>query len=216
MSTWSAVELAHFLDLEADSRYGAPFTFLAFTGCRRGEALGLTWNDVNLDDGQVSIRRTITVVAGNIHRSASTKNGKGRSIRLQPELVAVLRTWRKRQLVERVALGAGYADEDLVFCQVDGRPYHPNHFSREFDRRSKRHGMKVIRLHDLRHTYATLALSAGVPAKVVADRLGHGSVMITLDLYSHVVPAVEAEHADHVGSLISNARTHRAGGSTGL
>lgn len=210
MRTWSATEVARFLDLEAGSRYESPFAFLAFTGCRRGEALGLTWNDVDLRNGQVSIRRTITVVNGSIHRSASTKSGKGRSIRLQPDLVSVLKSWRKRQLVERLAFGAGYSDEDLVFCQADGRPYHPNHFSREFDRRLKRHGMPIIRLHDLRHSYATMALAAGVPAKVVADRLGHGSVMITLDLYSHVMPAVEAEHADLVGSLITGARTPKA------
>ena len=77
------------------------------------------------------------------------------------------------------------------------------YFSREFERRLKRHSLPPIRLHDLRHTYATLALEAGVPAKVVADRLGHSSVMVTLDLYSHVMPAVEADHADPVGSLIS-------------
>ena len=206
MRTWSAAEVARFLDFEAGSRYEAPFAFLAFTGCRRGEVLGLTWSDVDLGGGQVSIRRTITVVDGAIHRSASTKTGRGRSIRLQPDLVSILKAWRKRQLLERVALGAEYADDDLVFCQADGRPYHPNHFSREFDRRLKRHGMPVIRLHDLRHSYATMALAAGVPAKVVADRLGHGSVMITLDLYSHVMPAVEAEHADLVGSLITSAR----------
>jgi integrase len=215
MRTWSPAEVGRFLDFEAGSRYEAPFAFLAFTGCRRGEVLGLTWADVDLGGGQVSIRRTITVVDGAIHRSASTKTGKGRSIRLQPDLVSILKAWRKRQLVERVALGAEYEDEDLVFCQADGRPYHPNHFSREFDRRLKRHGMPVIRLHDLRHSYATMALAAGVPAKVVADRLGHGSVMITLDLYSHVMPAVEAEHADMVGSLIAGSRRReRASAST--
>ena len=209
MRTWSPAEVARFLDFEAGSRYEPAFAFLAFTGCRRGEALGLTWSEVDLGAGQVSIRRTITVVNGDIHRSASTKTGRGRSIRLQPDLVAMLKAWRKRQLVERVALGAEYADEDLVFCQADGRPYHPNHFSREFDRRLKRHGMPFIRLHGLRHSYATMALAAGVPAKVVADRLGHTSVMITLDLYSHVMPAVEAEHADRVGSLIASSRTLR-------
>ena len=206
MRTWSAVNIARFLDLEAGTRYGAPFAFLAFTGCRRGEVLGLVWGDVDLTEGQVSLRRTITLVDGKLHRSGSTKSGKGRSIRLQPELVAILKSWRKRQLVERIALGPGYGDEDLVFCQADGRPYHPKHFSREFERRSRRHGMPAIRLHDLRHSYATIALAAGVPAKVVADRLGHGSVMITLDLYSHVIPAVEADHADAVGAIISRAR----------
>lgn len=206
MTTWTAAEVGQFLDLEADTRYGPPFAFLALTGCRRGEALGLTWADVDLAAQLVSIRRTITSIDGKIHRSASTKTGAGRTIHLQPELVATLRAWRARQAQERLVMGAGYSDEDLVFCLPDGRPYHPDHFSREFDRRTTRHGMRKIRLHDLRHTYATLALAAGVPAKVVAERLGHSSVMVTLDLYSHVMPAVEADHADVVARMISDAR----------
>ena len=202
MKTWNAAEVSEFLGLEHGSRYGPAWTFLALTGCRRGEALGLTWADVDLDNRQVSIRRTITAIDHEIHRSATTKTGKGRSISLQDDLVESIRSVHVAQARERLRLGVGYADEDLVFCQVDGRPHHPDYFSREWDRRVKRHGMKRIRLHDLRHTYATLALSAGVPAKVVADRLGHSSVMITLDLYSHVTPAVEADHANVVARLI--------------
>ena len=205
MKTWSAESLAVFLDLESDTRYGPPFTFLALTGCRRGEAIGLTWADVDLAAGQVSIRRSITEIEGAIHRSASTKTKKGRSIRLQPDLVSSLRSWKARQAAEKLRAGAEYADEDLVFCHPDGRPYHPSYFSREFERRLKRHSLPLIRLHDLRHTYATLALEAGVPAKVVADRLGHSSVMVTLDLYSHVMPAVEGEHADTVANVIAAA-----------
>lgn len=96
----------------------------------------------------------------------TTKTGKGRSISLQADLVESIRLVHVAQARDRLRLGVSYADEDLVFCQIDGRPHHPDYFSREWDRRVKRHGMKRIRLHDLRHTYATLALSAGVPAKV--------------------------------------------------
>ena len=141
-----------------------------------------------------------------IHRSTDTKTNKGLTIRLQPELVAALKAQRKSQARERLLIGAGYADEGLVFAQVDGRPMHPDHFSRQFDRRVKLSKLPKIRLHDLRHTYATLALVAGTPAKVVADRLGHSSVTITLDIYSHVMPAVEGEHADAVARMISESR----------
>lgn len=206
MKTWDASTLGRFLDFEAATRYGPPFTFLALTGCRRGEAIGLTWADTDLDAGQVSIRRTITEIDGQIHRSNTTKTGRGRSIRLQPDLVNSMRSWRATQAAERLLLGPDYADEDLVFCHRDGRPYIPDMFSREFDRRVKRHKLPRIRLHDLRHTYATLALQVGVPAKVVSERLGHSSVTVTLDLYSHVMPAVEGEHADAVAKLIGRNR----------
>jgi integrase len=206
MKTWSAAEVAAFLEHEKDTRYANVWTFLALTGCRRGEALGLTWDDVDLRGSRVTICRTITAVDHVIHRSSSTKTNKGRTIRLQPELVAALKAQRRRQAEERLLLGEGYADEGLVFAQVDGRPLHPDHFSREFDRRVKRSGLARIRLHDLRHTYATLALAAGTPAKVVADRLGHSSVTITLDTYSHVMPAVEGDHADVIARLISDAK----------
>ncbi len=205
MTTWTAEQLARFLHLERDTRYSAIWTFLALTGCRRGEALGLRWDDVDFDTSRVTLRRTITSVGHEVLHSNDTKTSKGRTIRLQPELVAALKAQRKDQAEERLLLGAGYHDDGLVFAKANGEALHPDHFSREFTRRVKRSGLPKIRLHDLRHTYATLALAAGVPAKVVADRLGHSSVTITLDLYSHVMPAVEGDHADTVARLITDA-----------
>ena len=137
---------------QAGTRYGAPFAFLAFTGCRRGEVLELVWGDVDLIEGQVSIRRTITLVDGKLHRSGSTKRGQGRSIRLQPELGLTTRSTPR---------GSSSGGRGATGCRRSGCT-----------------------------TFATdtrLALAAGVPAKVVADQLAHGSVMITLDLYSHVI-----------------------------
>ena len=203
MTTWTAKELATFLHQERDTRYANAWTFLALTGCRRGEAIGLTWADVDLESETVTLRRTVTAVNHELVVSNSTKTGKPRTIRLQPELVAALKAQRAAQARERLLLGAGYVDQGLVFAKVDGGTLHPDHFSREFDRRVKRSGLPRIRLHDLRHTYATLALQADVPAKVVAERLGHSSVTITLDIYSHVLPAVEGDHADAVARLIS-------------
>lgn len=102
-------------------------------------------------------------------------------------------------------MGAGYRDEGRVFAHPDGRPYHPDRFSREFDRRVERHGMQRIRLHDLRHTWATLALQAGVDVKVVAERLGHSSAKITWDVYQHVTPAMQSNAAETVAGPIFGA-----------
>lgn len=103
-----------------------------------------------------------------------------------------------------LALGTRANRDTLVFCHPDGRPYHPERFSREFDRAVERAGVEVpgIRLHDLRHTWATLALSAGVPTKIVSERLGHSSTLITDNIYSHVTPTMQVGAAEKVASVI--------------
>lgn len=202
MKTWDAKTLSVFLRLEQDGRYGPPFTFLATTGCRRGECLGLRWEDVDLDARRASIRQTVTRVGREVIIASRTKTGDARAIDLDVDTVAMLRTWRARQAEERLAAGPNWQDHGLVFTLPDGRPYHPERFSREFDRRVERHGIPRIRLHDLRHTWATLALQAGVPAKIVAERLGHASTRVTLDIYSHVTPTMGRDAAATVAGMI--------------
>jgi integrase len=116
--------------------------------------------------------------------------------------VAALRAWRARQAAERLAVGAGYRDGDLVFCRPDGMPLHPKGFSAMFERAVKGSGLPRVRLHDLRHTWATLALAAGVPAKVVSERLGHVTIAMTMNVYSHVLPGMQADAAEKVAALI--------------
>ena len=99
-------------------------------------------------------------------------------------------------------MGAGWRDHDLVFARITGDPLHPERFSRDFDKRVARHGLPRISLHGLRHTWATLALQAGVHPKVVQERLGHATISITLDTYSHAVPAMEADAAETVAGLV--------------
>jgi integrase len=108
---------------------------------------------------------------------------------------------RVRQLEERLALGTASQDQGLVFCGEDGSPLPPGAVSQRFAVRVRRAGLPNIRLHDLRHTYATLALSAGIHPKVVQERLGHSTVTMTLDLYSHAVPSMEEEAAQKVAAL---------------
>jgi len=95
--------------------------------------------------------------------------------------------------------------DDLLFAMPDGRPYHPDRFARVFIERGRALGLPTIRVHDLRHTWATLALGAGVHPRVVQERLGHSSISVTLDIYSHVVPAMETDAADRVAALILGA-----------
>jgi integrase len=211
MQVWSGPELARFLSLTEDDRYHSPWLFLATTGCRRGEALGLRWRDVDFARGLSAIRQELIPLTKPSGRGREgrllprTKSDKPRVIELDARTLSALRTWRAAQAEERLLVGSGYADHDLVFCGPDGRPYHPEAFSKTFDRRlAQRRFAELphIRLHDLRHTWATLALIAGVDVKVVSERLGHSSPMITWQTYQHVIRGLQSDAAERVAALI--------------
>jgi len=123
-------------------------------------------------------------------------------VALDPSTIKAIREQRERQLLERSLMGDAYEDQDLVFCREDGTPLHPDGFSDAFVRHSKAAKLPRIRFHDLRHTHATLALAAGVHPKVVSERLGHASITITLDTYSHAIPAMQETAASLVASLV--------------
>lgn len=179
---------------------------LAMTGMRRGEALGLAWSALDLDAGRVSIRRTLvdvtTVEEGRRPTFHDPKTTRGtRVVALDPTTVATLRDWRTELAKECARHGVEPA-HDLVFTHDDGRPRHPGHTSRTFERRVRRLGLPCIRVHDLRHTWASLALESGVHPKVVSERLGHSTITITLEIYSHVMPGMQADAATRVAGLI--------------
>jgi integrase len=124
-----------------------------------------------------------------------------RTVALDPGTVAVLRGHRASQAAERLQVGAGWRDHDLVFTKVDGEPLHPERVSREFDRRVERWELPKLTLHGLRHTWATLALKAGVHPKVVQERLGHSTIGTTLGIYSHVTEGMQEDAAQSVAGL---------------
>jgi integrase len=183
-------------------RLAAAFLTLATTGARRGEVLGLRWTDVDLDAARAAIWQTVIAVQHRV-QFGEPKTAKGRrTIDLDAVTVAALREHRKRQAAERLLMGEGWTDHGLVFCRVDGGPLHPERFSRTFTTRVRQLGVPPIRLHDLRHGWATLALADGVHPKVVQERLGHANIGITLDIYSHVTEALHTDAAERVVAAI--------------
>ncbi len=213
MRTWSGAQLRKFLDHIAADRLAGAWWLLANTGMRRGEVLGLRWADVDLDAGSLHITRTL--ITTDVQRKGSpgfawgtpkTKKGR-RTVALDPATVLALRQHRTRQLAERLALGANYADGDLVVCGPDGSPLHPKSLSYKFGRAAKAAGLTTIRLHDLRHSHATLALKAGIHPRVVQERLGHANVSITLDTYSHVDLEMQAAAAKSVAALVTGTES---------
>lgn len=208
---WSAAELKRFMECERDSRWFDLWWFMATTGCRRGEALGLHWRDVDTRRGTAHFRPTVGVIRGRIVRKPTTKSGGGHTIDLDPETVRVLEARRAAQKALRATV-VDWHDEGLVFArgpkrlgegQHPGGPLNGNTVSRQFDLAAARALVPDIRLHDLRHTWATLALSNGVNVKVVQERLGHASPQITLSIYSHVIEGMQRDAAKTVASLFA-------------
>lgn len=195
--------VAKLLDAAQETPHCALFRFLAYTGCRRGEALGLRWRDVDLDRSTVSIVQTAQRLAGRGTIMQPPKSAKGRrAIVLDPETVAVLRTHRAKQAEHRLRLGEAFEDWDLVFAGPLGGPIDQSVVSRTFDRLKKEVGLTAVRLHDLRHFHATLLLKEGIHPKVVQERLGHATISITLDTYSHVLPGLQERAADAFASAM--------------
>ena len=207
LSTWDTTEMRTFLAAVHGKRNEAAYRLIATTGMRRGEALGLRWSDVDLGVGRVTINRALSVIDNELVWSTPKTARSRRSVSLDPETVRTLQTHRARQLEERIAAGDAWDDADLVFCDPLGGPLHPDRFTRAFGSAARRAGVKQIRLHDLRHTWATLALQAGIHPKVVSERLGHATTGITLDIYSHVQPELDASAATTVAQLFANETT---------
>lgn len=211
LRVWSAEEVQTFLRGLSEHRLAAAFTLAATTGMRRGEVLGLRWSDIDFASHRLAVRQTVLTI--NYQVSLGTpKTARGRrSIALDPTTLAALQAHRQRQTEEKGAVGTGYQDQDLVFAREDGTPLHPDYFSQLFDRTVARLGLPRIRLHDLRHTHATLGLAAGVHPKVMSDRLGHATVAFTQDVYMHAIPRVEQEAADQMADLIFGVKGFDAG-----
>ncbi|TDI55985.1 MAG: site-specific integrase [Acidobacteria bacterium] len=135
-----------------------------------------------------------------LRAEAKTASGR-RSVELDTGTVSVLREHRRRQIEDRLKAGSVWQDTGLVFCREDGTLIKPEWLTRTFNARAKSAGLPKIRLHDLRHTWATLALGAGVHPKIVSERLGHSTISVTLDLYSHVSPGMDKAVAELVAAL---------------
>lgn len=201
MHTWTGAELSTFLRATRADRLGSLWHVLAMTGLRRGEALGLQWPDVDLEGGRLSIQRQ-RVLTGYQVEERQTKSGKARPVSIDAGTVEVLRRQSQQQLDDAAEWQSAWIDNGHVFCRENGEPWHPDRITKLFDQAVKAAGVPRIRLHDLRHTHATLALRAGVHPKVVQERLGHANISITMDTYSHVLPDMQESAAEMVAALI--------------
>ncbi len=205
MHVWTLPEARAFLAGIKGDRWESLYLLALSHGLRAGELFGLKWEDVDLDAGRIQIRRTIQRISKGAGLTVGTpKTARGRrSIALRPGVVAALRQWRKTQLQERLLAGNRWEDSGYVFASRVGTPTEPRHLKDDFDAKIETLGLPKIRVHDLRHSAATLALSQNVHPKVVQEMLGHSTITLTLDTYSHVLPTMQEEAAQVMEKLLA-------------
>lgn len=202
IQSWTPEQVRTFLHSVADERLAPLWRLVATTGLRRGELLGLRWVDVDLARARIAIQQSLVVVKGVLSISEPKTSNARRSVDLDPETVGQLRAWEARLAREREVAGEVWEETGLVFVDELGGALNPSTVTRTFTRLAARAGLPPIKLHGLRHSHATAMLAAGISPKVAQERLGHFSVSLTLDTYSHTVAGMQAEAARQVASLI--------------
>jgi integrase len=193
MKTWTAEEVRQFLGFAANDDLHDLWFLMVMTGLRRGEALGLRWQDVDLDRERLAVRQTFVTVGHVVERSKPKTSRGQRVVALDASTVHLLTTRHQHSTVEPAA---------LLFGSSAFEPLHPTGVTKRFNRLVRQSGVPQIRLHDLRHTHATLALSAGIHPKIVSERLGHSTVAFTLDVYSHSSPHLQHAAAESIRNVV--------------
>ncbi len=199
----SAQDARRVLEAARGRRNAVRWSVALALGLRQGEALGLTWATVDLDVGTLTVRQALQRQPGNGLVFVQPKSRAGRrTIALPGQLRDALRVHRTAQLAERMAAGSVWQDNDLVFCQEDGKPIDPRSDHRGWRALLADAKVRSARLHDARHTAATLLLQQGVPARVAMEMLGHSQISLTLGTYSHVVPELAEDAAQRMGEAL--------------
>ncbi|MBI4298688.1 MAG: site-specific integrase [Chloroflexi bacterium] len=211
MQTWDEDQLARFLEAAKDTPYHSLFYTALFTGMRRSELLALRWQDVDFMLGQVYVNRSLHHLKDGSYLFTEPKSAKSRrTIALPPSATLLLQQYHEMRKLDRDILGRPLGDGDLIFSTLDGKPLRPNTVTRAWTTLAARASLKVIRLHDARHTHASIMLKQGIHPKIVQERLGHSSIGITLDTYSHVAPGLQEAAANRFDELVVPRREKEA------
>jgi len=203
MNFLSPDDVGRFLDAARAIPYYVLYCLLLYTGLRRGEALALCWRNVDLIGAELQVLWTAFKMDNGTYVLKEPKTPHSRrAVSLPPSLALLLRQYRADQRASSDVIGTPLTDEDFVFSHKDGSPLNPNAVTSAFARLIRKAGLPKLRLHDLRHTHATLMLKAGVHPKIVSERLGHANIGITLDTYSHVLPGLQQAAAERFDGML--------------
>lgn len=200
---WKTEEIQKFLSSVRADRFAALFLLELTTGIRRGQVCGMKWSAVDLDAGKITVLDNRVVVGGQaLDKAGGKTRNADKTISIDRATAAALRRCREVQDSEREFFGSDYPPHDYVFTYQDGRPVHPDSIRQRFDRLAAAAGLPRITFHDLRHSYATGALRAGVSPKIVSERIGHANIGFFLETYAHVLENDDREAAEKAASFL--------------
>ena len=202
VQTWSPAELASFLDATVEDRLHLLYLILGLVGLRRGEAVALRWTDVDLNKGFMRIERAVVRVGDQCVEGPPKSSAGRRFVAIDHETARRLHWHQCRQRLEAFRRSGIPSNPELVFTTEEGHQLEPSYVSRHFDALVARHALPRIRLHDLRHTSASIGLAAGESLVEVSRRLGHSSITVTADIYSHVSPLVARASAERLAATV--------------
>ncbi|GAB4327399.1 MAG: site-specific integrase [Dehalococcoidia bacterium] len=204
MRVLSASEARQLVEAAQHDQWGALYVLALDTGLRQGELLGLRWDDVDLDTRTLRVVQTRQAIPGPATFGEPKSRTSRRAITFSATTAALLKRHRTRQAEQRLA-SKTWQDTGLVFTRTDGRPLNGPSVSRRWRRFLESHALPGVRFHDLRHSSASLLLAGGLPARAVADRLGHSSTRLTTDTYAHLASLRDAA-ADHIDRVLGGPR----------
>jgi len=204
-TSWTAEEAVTFLEYVTGDRLAEFFEVMMGTGLRRGEALALRWEDVDLERKVLRVRQAATEVAGKLVIGAPKTSGSAAGVGLSARVVVALKRQRERQLFDVLEWADGYEDNGLVFTRGNGAMLRPRYLLAHFHEMSEAAGVPKVRIHDLRHLAATLMLTNGVPLALVSKTLRHSQVGITANLYGHLTQEAAHAAADSLGGALDLA-----------
>ncbi|WP_030688057.1 site-specific integrase [Streptomyces globisporus] len=202
LSPWSLDETLNFLTAARKDPLYAAFVLAIALGFRRGEVVGLRWENVDLDKREIRVRTQRQRVAGEVYEDDPKGRRRKQTLPLPAICVAPLRWQRLRQAAARERAGEKWTDTGYVFTTRTGQPIEPRNLYRSFTRVAKNADLRVVRLHDARHGTATLLTAAGVPPRVVMEILGHSQIAVTMNVYTHVVQDTQREAVSHMDRLL--------------
>lgn len=200
----SVQEARRFLAMARTHRLSALWAVTLGIGLRRGEALGLKWSDVDLDRGRLTVRRSLRRVDGKLSLHQTKTSTSERTIPLPQPLIRALREHHRHQHEERFTAGAAWEDHDLVFRTAHGRPIEPRNINRAFSALLRKANLRPIRLHDLRHSCATMLFAPGVEAATVQRILGHSSITVTTSTHVDVIEQVQHDALSRLDVLFDD------------
>ncbi|MFC1978583.1 tyrosine-type recombinase/integrase [Chloroflexota bacterium] len=207
LETWGIDDINRFFRAATASPYYPLFCTALGTGMRRSELLGLQWQDVDFIYSKLYVKRGLHQTKDGAYVFTDTKSEKSRrAIDIYGFIYRVLKEHKEKQESSGIMLGRLLKEDDLVFCKLDGSPLRPNTVTRAWNLLVKQCGVKAIRLHDARHTHASIMLKQGIHPKIVQERLGHTSIQITLDTYSHIAPGLQEAAAKGFDDVINSER----------